>query len=174
MSFGALDLDSTAFTVSPATWAGLARGGLRVTIRLSPPVGLPGVSVTRIAEAYPGVAGFRTQTVIATSAPLLLSRASLDEVAPATAVAPTLHAFRAGGDWREPDWPGPPFTIGDPHPGDWRDTHSAAAGPPLEGPGEWPSPAAGERSAFMVTESNDLPSSRARYDRHAGTAGPDV
>ena len=77
------------------------------------------------------MAGFRTQTVIEGATPLVLSRATLDEVAPASAVAPTVHSFRAGADWREPDWPGPPFTIGDPHPGTWRDTSTAAAGQAL-------------------------------------------
>jgi hypothetical protein len=148
----------------------LARRGLRVSMRLAAPLRLPGVSVTRIAEAYPGVAGFRTQTVIQSSAPLVLSRATLDEAAPTAAVTPTIHSFRAGADWREPDWTGPPFTIGDPHPGTWRETHTAGAGQPLSGGGEWISLVDGERSAFMVLERNDLPSSRVAYDGRAGSA----
>ena len=170
LTLDGLGLDSTAFSVGSAGVTNLPRGGLRVTMRLSPPLGLPGLSVTRIAETYPGVAGFRTQIAIDSSAPVALSRARLDEVMPAAAVTPTLHSFRAGGDWREPDWPGPPFAIGDPHPGDWRDTHSAAAGQPLEGPGEWLSLADGDRTAFMVMERNDLPSSRGDYDGHSGAA----
>jgi hypothetical protein len=164
LSFGALELRSDDFAVGSVSVTKPARGGLRVTMGLSPPLGLPGVAVTRTAEAYPGVAGFRTQTVIAASAPLALSHARLDEIAPVAAVVPTLHSFRAGADWREPDWPGPPFAIGDPHPGTWRESHSAGPGEPLDGPGEWLSLAEGERSAFMVMERNDLPSSRVQYD----------
>ena len=52
-------------------------------------------------------------------------------------MTPTIHSFRAGADWREPDWTGPPFTVGDPHPGTWRETHTAGAGEPLSGGGEW-------------------------------------
>jgi hypothetical protein len=148
----------------------LARGGLRVSMRLVAPLGLPGLSITRTAEAYPGVAGFRMQVVIDSTVPLTLSRATLDEVTPQASVSPTIHAFRAGGDWREPDWPGPPFTIGDPHPGTWRDTHAAGAGQALEGPGEWLSLGDGERTAFMVMERNDLPSSRAEFDGRSGGA----
>jgi Melibiase len=170
LSLGALELESDAFTVRSATVTRLERGGLRVAMSLTAPLGVPGVSVTRIAEAYPAVAGFRTQTVIDSSVALTLTRATLDEAEPASAAAPTLHSFRAGADWREPDWPGPPFTIGDPHPGTWRETHSAAAGEPLQGPGEWLSLADGGRSVFMVTERNDLPSSRADYDGRTGSA----
>jgi hypothetical protein len=170
LSTGTLEFASDAFTVGSASVTKLERGGLRLTMWLVPPPALPGVSVTRVAEAYPGVAGFRTQTVIASTAPLVLERATLDEVAPASAVAPTIHSFRAGGDWRDPDWPGPPFTIGDPHPGTWRDTSSAGSGQALEAPGEWLSLASGGRTVFMVMERNDLPSSRAQYDGRAGGA----
>ena len=41
---------------------------------------------------------------------------------------------------------------------------------PLAGGGEWISLADGERSAFMVMERNDLPSSRVAYDGTAGSA----
>jgi melibiase-like protein len=168
LTFGALELRSDAFTVNSASVANLARGGLRVTIHLTlaaVPPGLPaGLEVTRIAEAYPGVAGFRTQTVIVSPAPLGLTRARLDELVPVGPVTPTVHSFRAGADWREPGWAGPPVTIGDPHPGTWRESHSAGPGVPLEGLGEWLSLADVDRTAFMVTERNDLPSSRELYD----------
>jgi alpha-galactosidase len=170
LTVGGLELGSEAFGVESVTVTTLARRGLRVTMRLAAPLRLPGVSVTRIAEAYPDVAGFRTQTVIDSAAPLVLERATLEEAAPSGAVAPTIHAFRAGADWREPDWTGPALTIGDPHPGTWRESHTAAAGQPLAGSGEWLSLTDGERSAFMVTERNDLPSSRVGYDGRAATA----
>jgi hypothetical protein len=168
LSIGALRLQSGAFSVSSATVTKLARAGLRLTTRLAPAPGLPGVSVTRIAEAYPEVAGFRTQTVIESAAPLTLSGATLETVAAGPTAAPAVHSFRAGADWREPDWAGPPFTVGDPHPGTWRETHTAPAGQALKGPGQWLSLVDGERSVFTVMERNDLPSSRVEYDGRVG------
>jgi hypothetical protein len=169
LGIGSVRISSRAFNVESATAVRLARGGLRLTMRLASPR-LAGVAVTRIAEAYPGVAGFRSETVIEASTPLLLSRATLEEVRPGEVVAPTVHSFRAGADWREPDWPGPPFTVGDPHPGTWRESRSASAGEPLRSPGEWLSLADSGRRAFVVMERNDLPSSRAEYDGRAGRA----
>ncbi len=170
LSVAGVTLGSEAFSVGSVSVTKLARRGLRVSMRLAAPLKLPGVVVTRIAEAYPGVAGFRTQTVIESAAPLVLSRATLDEAAPPGAITPTIHAFRAGADWREPGYAGPPFTVGDPHPGTWRESHTAGAGEPLAGNGEWISLADGERSAFMVMERNDLPSSRVAFDGLAGSA----
>jgi Melibiase len=170
LSVGGVELGSEAFNVDSVSVTKLERGGLRVTMRLAAPLRLPGLSVERVAEAYPGVAGIRTQTVLEAAAPLVLDRATLDQVAPATAVAPTIHAFRAGADWREPGWTGPPFTVGDPHPGTWRESRSGSTGQPLEGTGEWLSLDDGARDAFMVLERNDLPSSRVEYDGNAGAA----
>src|SRR6185312_9423857 len=172
-----LELGSEAFSVQSVAVTKLPRRGLRVTMRLAAPLQLPGLSgglsVTRIAEAYPGIAGFRTQTVLESAAPLVLERATLEQAAPPGAVAPAIHAFRAGADWREPDWTGPAITAGDPHPGTWRESHTAAAGRPLDGSGEWLSLADGDRSAFMVMERNDLPSSRVGYDGRMGSATVD-
>jgi hypothetical protein len=170
LSLGGPAITSDSFAVSSVAVTRLDRGGLRVTMRLAPQVGLPGLVVTRTAEAYPGVAGFRTETTIESAAPLALSRAVLDELAPPLAAAPTIHAFRAGGDWRDPEWSGPPFTVGDPHPGTWRVSQSAGTGEPLAAAGEWLSLAASGRSAFMVLERNDLPSSRAEFDGTSGAA----
>ena len=65
-----------------------------------------------------------------------------------------------------PDWTGPPFTIGDPHPGTWRETHTAAAGRAARGPRRVARRSrTASASAFMVMERNDLPSSRARLRR---------
>src|SRR4051794_17822550 len=158
---GRADVGSERFTVTSAKASKLARGGLRVTMELASPV--PGLTATRSAEAYPGIAGFRTQTILHPAAGLALSGATLDEAA-VPGAAPTLHAFRAGSDWREPDWSGPPVSIGDPHAGDWRDTHTAPAGHPLAGPGQWLDLDRGGRRLFLVMERNDLPSSRAEYD----------
>ena len=159
---GRTDIGSEQFTVSGVKTAKLARGGLRVTMELTAPV--PGLTATRIAEAYPGVAGFKTQTILHPAAGLALAGATLDEAA-AGAAAPTITAFRAGSDWREPDWAGPSGgSIGDPHSGDFRESTSAPSGTALGGPGEWLSLQSGGRSLFMVMERNDLPSSRVEYD----------
>jgi hypothetical protein len=157
-------LRSSAFRVRRVGVTKLARGGLRITMSL---VGPPGLQATRTAEAYPGIAGFRTQTVLAPSVPLALSGVTLEQAAVGSRAAPTIHAFRAGSDWRAPGYTGPPVGIGDQHPGDWRDTRTAAPGEPLEAPGEWVSAAAsgrGGRSLFMAAEENDFPSARADYD----------
>src|SRR4051812_14880457 len=136
---GRTDLGSEPFTGPAVKVTSLARGGLRVAMELASP--LPALTATRIAEAYPGVAGFRTQTILHPAAGLALSGATLDEAA-VPGAAPTLHAFRAGADWREPDWSGPPLVLGDGHGGDWRDTRSAPAGgaPSRAGAGAAPGP----------------------------------
>jgi hypothetical protein len=126
--------------------------------------GPSGVEVTRVAEAYNGIAGFRTQTFLTPTTPLPLRGATLDEAAVGTA-QPVLHAYRAGADWREPGYTGPEVAVGDKHPGTWRDTRTAPAGTVLQGPGQWLSMARPDgRTAFLVAERNDLPSSRASYD----------
>src|SRR3954447_24189774 len=124
---GRAQLGSDRFRVAAARVTDIARGGLRVTMDLVSPV--PGLTATRVAEVWPGVAGFRTQTILHPAAGLALSGATLDEAAVADA-APTLHAFRAGSDWREPGWTGPQLSLGDAHAGDWRDTRTAGAGAP--------------------------------------------
>jgi hypothetical protein len=140
-------------------------GGLRLRIDLA---GVPGLRVTRIIEAYDAIAGFRTQTLLRPTTPLALSGYTLDEVGLAGPVRPTIHALRAGADWREPGWTGPQIAVGDPHAGTWRESRAAARGAPLTGAAQWVSGADdASRSLFMVMERVDLPSSRASYD---GTA----
>jgi hypothetical protein len=149
---GSENLNATAVSVEK-----LPRGGLRVEMQL----GMDGLlGITRVAEAYPGVAGFRTQTILEPAAGLVLSGATLDEAA-VGASPTTIHGFRAGSDWREPDWEGPQLAIGDAHAGDWRATQTAPAGADLTAPGQWLTAGDAERSLFMVMERNDLPSSRA-------------
>src|SRR5689334_18089037 len=70
-------LGSESFTVTGVHVSRLDRGGLRVSMDLASP--LPGLTATRIAEAYPGIAGFRTQTVLHPAAGLALAGATLDE-----------------------------------------------------------------------------------------------
>jgi Melibiase len=163
------EVSSEAFHVTSVDVHQLPGGGVRAEMALAGP---PGLDATRIAEAYPGVAGFRTQTVLRSAVPLALSGATLDEAA-VGAATPTLHAFRAGADWREPGWKGPDFTVGDGHAGDWRDTHTAPRGTALEGPGQWLSVADGGRSLFQVAQRNDLPSSRGGYDGDVAQVGVD-
>ena len=156
---GAVDVGSDDFTVADVAVEQIKRG-LRLTFSLTGPLGL---KADRVVEAYNGVQGFRSQTVLRPTTPLVLSEYSLDQ-ASVGVLAPTIHAFRAGADWREPDWAGPQLTIGDPHAGTWRSSSSAAAGESLAGPAQWISMGDGDSGVFMVMERNDQPSSRASYD----------
>jgi Melibiase len=178
LDLGATELSSTSFDATGVTVEEIEghRGpGLRVRFDLTSPA----LAAERVVEIYEGVAGFRTRTILEPLAPLPLFGYSLDEAVVGDGVTPTIHAFRAGADWRDPinGWEGPekpheqwplPTSIGDPHGGTWRDTHSADRGAALQGPAQWISLADGERTAFLVMERNDNPSSRAAYD--GGTA----
>src|SRR4051795_4148374 len=128
---GAEVVTSEAFTVTAVRTDRLDRGGLRVTMELSG----PGLSAERVAEAYPGVAGMRTQTILLSPVPLALGGAPLERAVTGPA-EPSLTALRAGADWREPGWSGPPVSVGDPHAGTWRDTRTAGPGQALAGPGQ--------------------------------------
>ncbi len=180
----AAEVGSENLRVRDAVAEEIDSGGVRVTMTLVPatPVELPGIAtITRVAEAYPGVAGFRTQTTIDSQVPLALTAATLDEAAVGAEAEPTITALRAGADWREPGYTGPPPpfegapppVIGDPHAGTWRDSRSAAAGDEIAGPAQWISTAAGDRSLFMSMERNDSPSSRASYDGETASVGVD-
>jgi len=161
LTIGAATVGSEAFSVEDVAVRRLDRGGLQVTMTLA---GVPGLAATRVVEAYNGIAGFRTQTFLTPTTPLPLRGATLDEAA-VGAATPVLHAFRSGADWREPDYTGPDVAVGDKHPGTWRDTRTAPAGTALQGAGQWLSLSRPDgRTAFLVAERNDLPSSRAAYD----------
>ena len=139
-------------------------GGLRAEVTLAPLEGVePALQLTRIVEVYEGIAGTRTQMVVETPAPVVLRGYMLDQVEVGDEVTTTLHAFRAGADWREPGWAGPDGSIGDPHAGTWRDSDTAAPGEVIRGPAQWISARRGDGSLFMVMERNDWPSSRAGY-----------
>src|SRR3954452_7239741 len=83
LTVAGVDLGSDAFDATSVSVRTLARGGLRVTMSLAPSLApslaAPPLRVTRVAEAYPGVAGFRTQTTVESPIPLVLSRARLEE-----------------------------------------------------------------------------------------------
>src|SRR5205085_10679976 len=129
---GAVPLASDAFHVDRATVTRIARGGMRVSMDLSGP---PGLTATRIAEAWPGVAGFRTQTILHPSAPLTLSGAALDQAAVSGAQA-TANAFHAGSDWRDP----PDSKFGD--------FLTSESGGKVDAPGEWLTVQDGTRDLF--------------------------
>ncbi len=155
-------ITSDQFAVTGVDVERLPRGGLRVEMQLAGPAGL---GATRIAEAYPRIAGFRTQTVLTTSAPLSLSGATLDEAAIGDKAALTAHNLRAGADWRSPDYEGPDTGgVGDQQGGTWRATTTGEPGEPIETNAQWLEAIEGGRSVAMVMERNDQPSSRGRYD----------
>ncbi len=182
-----LELPSTLFAAAGVEVTSLPRGGLRVRFDLRPasgllplavPLALPlALAVERVVEAYPGVAGFRSETTITSAVPLVLSGYDVERIAPAVRVAATSQSFRAGGDWREPGWPGPPATIGDPHGGTWRVSYPAKPKPgeAVRGTAQWMSLAArsGER-AFLVLERNDYASSTMAYDGTNAAARVDL
>src|SRR4051812_17156438 len=129
LTIAGAELTSDQFAAQGVRTERLPSGGVRGVMELSSPLG-PALTATRIAEAYPGVAGIRPQTILHPGVGLSLGAITLDEAA-VGAAAPTLHAFRAGADWREPGYSGPPVFAGDPHSGTWRDTRSAGRGQPL-------------------------------------------
>ena len=165
---GAAEIGSDQFEVANAAVTALPKGGLRLRMNLTGPA----LTAVRTVEVYPGVAGFRTQTTITSPAPLTLNEVVLEEAGVGRAT-PTLHALRAGADWRSSDWagptpseefPGPPASFGDPHAGDWRDTKSAPAGTALQGAAQWFDATRDGRRLAMVMERNDMPSSWVEYD----------
>lgn len=157
-------LSSGDMTIDRVTVTPIPRGGLRVAFELSHTA--PLLTVTRIVEAYPGVAGFRSRMEVASPVPLPLTSYTLDEVAVGDQVTPTIHAFRAGADWRgESDWEGPELgSVGPDHAGDWRETNTAPKGRPVSDAAQWVSVQDGDRALFQALETNDLPSARAFYD----------
>ena len=154
-------ITSDQFAVTGAEISRLLRGGLRVEMQLAGPAG---ITATRIAEAYPRIAGFRTQTIVESVAPLPLTGATLDEAAVGDGTRTVAHNLRAGADWRSPDYAGPPVGVGDQQTGTWRATTEGEPGEPIEANAQWLEAIDGERRLAMVMERNDQPSSRARHD----------
>jgi len=163
-------ISAASFELQSVSLTRLPRHGIRATMSLVGTGVATGLTATRTADVYPGIAGFRTQTTLTSTAPLPLDSATLDQAAVGTA-RPTIRAFRAGADWRSPGWKGPPLwpDVG----GDFRKDTSAPAGGAVEGNAEWIDASAGGRDLFMAMERNDLPSSRAKYDSITATVGMD-
>ena len=107
LDFGAAPLASTTLDVQSFTVDEIDRG-LRLNFVLAEPgtALLNALNVNRSIEVYNGIAGFRTETSILSSSPLPLRGYTIDELS-APGAAPTIHAFRAGADWREYGWEGP-------------------------------------------------------------------
>lgn len=158
----ALDIGSNLFSVSGEPVAEVTpKGAVRITLTLAPTplASLPaGFSMRRVVEMYPGVAGVRQETSVNSLVPLAITGYTVDELRPAgDGLAAEAHSFRAGADWREPEWAGPVLNVGDAQTGDWRKTTSGAE---VAVTAQWlaVSDASGAR-AFQVLERNDQASS---------------
>jgi len=167
-----LELDSSRFAVTGVEVVP-NRGGLRVEMRLEPLAGVPSTLVIeRAVEAYPGIAGFRSETRMESLLPIVLSGYVVEQL-DVDSVTATAHAFRAGADWREPEWTGPALVIGDPQPGTWREQSEASS--TVSGTAQWLSlAAANDRRAFLVLERNDYSSSQMSYDGGRARAWVDL
>ena len=132
--------------------------------------GPAGLTATRIAEAYPGIAGFRTQTVCSPSRrcrsqarrstrPRSASGRRQPRTTRArarTGAAPTTRARRS--------------SVGDPQAGTWRATTTGGPGEPIEANAEWlDGHRAGGRSLAMV-DGAQRPAVVAGALRRPGTA----
>jgi hypothetical protein len=132
------------------------------------------LEITRTVTVYPGIAGFDTRTSIASSVPATLSGYTLDEVLVGSDASATLHSFRAGADWRTPNWR-PQVTVGDGNTGDWRKSTSGAPGQAIRGTAQWLSVKAGAHGRVaMVLERRDYASSVASFDAGIASVGVDL
>lgn len=146
-------------------------GAVRVTTTLVPTAVPLGLRVMRTVEMSPGIAGMRVETRIDSLLPFTVSGYTLDSVQPSEVQQAQLHAFRAGADWREPEWAGPPLMIGDAQVGTWRNT---TVGEAVAGTAQWLSLVdAQDQRLFLVLERNDLSSSVMEYTRGRAQAGVD-
>ncbi|HVL32039.1 MAG TPA: hypothetical protein VM600_00475, partial [Actinomycetota bacterium] len=133
---------------------------------------LPGVMrVTRTVEIFAGIAGFRSQTSLEAIAPLALGGYTLDEINVGPART-SVHAFRAGADWRDPTWS--PRSIGDAHTGDWRETKTAPRNAAITANGQWTSVARDDGTTIgVISERRNYASSVGGYDGAIASVGVD-
>ncbi len=155
-----------------------AKGAVRVTTTLVPSLlginllpGLPILRMIRTVEMLPGIVGMRSEARIESTLPLILSGYTLDQAQPVGGVDADLHSFRAGADWREPGWEGPPLAIGDPRAGTWRLT---TTGDSVAASAQWLSlKDADDARLYYVLERNDYASSVMAYESGRARAGVD-
>ncbi|MGH2693035.1 MAG: CehA/McbA family metallohydrolase [Actinomycetota bacterium] len=169
---GDVELTGEDFTLSRATATEPEGGGVSVSMELSGP---GGIGVTRTVSVYPGIAGFQVSTAVTGEG--LLARYVLDELQ-LPGLAPQIHSFRAGYDWRGSDsldWAPQASPFGGHHSGDHRVTTEAGPGQDLSGEAEWMSLRAAEGPrAFMVLERVDYSSSRMEYTAGSARAAVDL
>ena len=124
---GGLEVNSRAFSVNDAVVTRLARGGLRVELRLGLRPGgaaVPGLEVERAVEVYPGVAGFRSETLVRSALPLMVAGATLDEAPTGVGDArPSTRSVRAPTG-ASPTGPARSCRWATRTPGTWRDSRS--------------------------------------------------
>ncbi len=152
----------------------IAGGGLRLTLTLVADAlsAAPGLRVIRSVLMYPGIAGMRQETRLEATLPQILAGYTLDQTLPAGVTTAQMHSFRAGADWREPEWSGPPLMIGDAQTGTWR---RSTSGSRVSGSAQWLSLAdAADQRLFHVLERNDLASSVVDFDGERARAGVDL
>ena len=165
LTVAGVKVGSEALHVESVNVTQLDRGGLRVRMELSAPASVPGLAITRVAEAYPGVAGFRVRDGGGVAGAggararhpgrgrrRARRRRRSTRSAPArTGVSPTGRGRRSRWVTRTP---GPGARAATPAPAQ-----------SLRGAGRVAVAArTGARSLFMVMERNDFPSSRVDYD----------
>jgi predicted alpha-1,2-mannosidase/putative CocE/NonD family hydrolase len=152
-------------------------GVVRTTFTLAPIGATPvGLTLTRVVEMYPDVAGMRQETWVNSFVPMTVSGYTLDQASPAGAgLKGTIHSFRAGADWRNPgeadEWT-PQVTIGEPYTGDWRASESGAA---VSGSAQWLSVIDPyDARLFYVMERNDYASSMMSFGANHARAHVDL
>ncbi|MFP5224889.1 MAG: alpha-galactosidase [Actinomycetota bacterium] len=133
-------------------------GGLRVT-RTG---GLEGVvEIERTIEMYGSADGTLERTTMRLIAPLAVSGYALGAARFPGGKA-TVHALRAGADWRyDSGWD--PFGIGDDRRGPWRVTTTAGPGEDLKASGEWLEIEHPAGNTALIMQRHDYASSQGRY-----------
>ena len=167
ITVGVVDFTSSDFDTDSAEQSPLPNGGVRVTIHLSGPLLF---EVDYLIDAWPGVGGFRTQTIVRPLAALPITGYSMGELTTpfSSAITPIGQTFHAGSDWRDEEGWEPQLSIGDTAPrggrSDWRVQTQGPKGGPYDQYGNWISARHDNgASAFVVSQRPNLPSSRVTF-----------